>query len=123
MLPFYSLLEQPHRACDDKSRPSFAPARRVSLQDTNQHVQLAHSQRSQQQTFEQTCGAQTQQLDRADSDSHVTQPQRGEKCSEEKEQLDGLDQSLAYPTAPSRHSEADIESANSRTPTAARGPH
>lgn len=108
MLPFYSLLEHPHRACADPSRPTFAPARRVSLHRTNQHIQHTQSRHDQQQAFQLTCGTQTEGEQRAAA--RAESQRRGRQC-EEKEQLDSLDQLLAYPAVPRTHSEEDIRSA------------
>ena len=107
MLPFYSLLEHPHRACADQSRPSFSPARRVSLQHTNQHIQHAQSKHAQQRLFDQTCGSQQQLTNNGQIDTQRSDRQQQE---EEKEQLDSLDQLLAYPAAPRSHSEEEIKS-------------
>ena len=113
MLPFYTLLEHPHRACADQSRPTFAPARRISLQHSNQHRQLTHSTQQQLHAFQLTCGTQVQQADGRQMDER-----RKVSGEEEKEQLGRLDELLACPVAPRPRSEEDIKSAASAPCTA-----
>ena len=104
MLPFYSLLEHPHRACADESRPSFAPSRRISLDRTNQSLQQTHSKQAQQHSFERTCGTQVER------DSGVAELRGRGAHEKQKEQQDSLDQLLAYPAIPRAHSEEEIKS-------------